>query len=130
MKIDNLYLCLSNYSNQFDHLEIFKNESITIYDKSESGLIDIDSSIKINKVPNVGYNIFPYLNFIIENYSDLPEHTIFLKDNVFNRHFTYDYFLDRVHGLMEGFKTSFSMKDINTLIFPSRLLTIEVAFVR
>ena len=64
MKIDNLYLCLSNYSNQFDHLEIFKNESITIYDKSESGLIDIDSSIKIKKVPNVGYNIFPYLNFI------------------------------------------------------------------
>ena len=48
MKIDNIYLCLSNYSNQFDCFDVFKNDYITIYDKSQTGLKNnIDSSIKI-----------------------------------------------------------------------------------
>ena len=119
MKIDNIYLCLSNYSNQFDCFDVFKNDYITIYDKSQTGLKNnIDSSIKIKKVPNVGYNIFSYLDFIVENYSNIPEHIVFLKDNVFQRHFTYDFFLEKVNDYNGSFQDFFQYERHEHLNFP------------
>lgn len=118
MKIENLHLCLSNYSNQFEHFDTFKNESISIIDKSHLGLKNIDSSIKITKIPNVGYNIFSYLEFIIKNYSELPEHIIFLKDNAFQRHFTYDFFLEKVQDYKGDFQDFFQYTQHKKLNFP------------
>ncbi len=41
---------------------------------------------KISKIENVGYNIYSYMKFIVDNYENLPETVVFCKNNVFPRH--------------------------------------------
>ena len=45
-----------------------------------------DNKINNIRIKNVGYNIYSYLKFIIENYENLPETIVFCKDNIFERH--------------------------------------------
>lgn len=47
---------------------------------------------------NVGYNIYDILTFITENYDELPDVCVFVKDNVLERHITKEEFDKVVHN--------------------------------
>jgi hypothetical protein len=48
-----------------------------------------DNIVVIDKTKNnVGYNIFSYMDWIVNNYNNLPETVIFLKNNLLQRHIT------------------------------------------
>lgn len=38
--------------------------------------------------PNVGYNLYSYFSFIIDNYKNLPDVSVFIKANILDRHIT------------------------------------------
>jgi hypothetical protein len=54
-------------------------DNYIVYDKTGE-LLESD---KIKHLKNVGYNIYDYFYFIIENYTNLPDICIFIKGNVF-----------------------------------------------
>jgi hypothetical protein len=83
------FLCISNYNNGLEWLQSYKNPYV-IYDRSDS--VNLSSSLKFIKVPNVGYNIFDMMEFIIANYFNLPDYTVFCKGNIFPRHITQERF--------------------------------------
>lgn len=64
-------------------------DNYIIYDQSETDIypktIDLKKVIK-NK--HTGHNLSDYLTFIIDNYENLPDCTIFAKGNIFPRHIT------------------------------------------
>jgi len=87
MKIMKKTLVISNYnwdlgwlSMTYDHG--FSPENTVIYDKSDSDK-DLSHFGKVIKSPNVGANQFDILRFIIENYEDLPDLSVFVKGNLF-----------------------------------------------
>jgi hypothetical protein len=50
---------------------------------------DFEHIIKIDKNKNnVGYNIFSYLEYIVNNYNSLPPIILFTKNNMLERHIT------------------------------------------
>ena len=58
-----------------------------------SDFVVLDKSEK-----NVGYNIYSMMSFIIDNYDNLPEVCVFVKDNTLQRHITkeeFDHIINR-----------------------------------
>ncbi|MCX6755652.1 MAG: DUF3431 domain-containing protein [Candidatus Nomurabacteria bacterium] len=91
-KIKDNFLVVSNYNNDIRWVPEYTDKYI-IYDRSDQ--IEIPNTIskdKIIKSPNLGYNLYDYFTFIIDNYDNLPECTIFVKGNMFPRHITREYF--------------------------------------
>lgn len=86
------FFVISNYNNDTSWVPQY-TDSYYIYDRSDipHNQKDIDQS-KIIRQPNVGYNLYDYLTFIIDHYDTLPSCIAFLKGNVFPRHVTQDYF--------------------------------------
>ena len=83
------FLCISNYNNDLSWVKNYPNQYI-IYDRSDN-----DSYVKdliYKKSPNIGYNIYDILRFIIENYDNLPDFTTFCKGNIFPRHISKEKF--------------------------------------
>jgi hypothetical protein len=83
------FLCVSNYNNDLSWLDKYSNSSV-IYDRSDN-----DSFTKgrfIFKSPNIGYNIYDILSFIIDSYDSIPWFTTFCKGNVFPRHVSQETF--------------------------------------
>jgi hypothetical protein len=77
------FLCISNYNNNIDWVKDYKNPYV-IYDRSD---IEVNlSGLNYIKSPNVGYNIYDIMTFIIDNYENLPDYTTFIKGNIFPRH--------------------------------------------
>ena len=92
MKIKNNFLLISNYNNDISWVPEYTNNYL-IYNKSEDAKIPVNVDLKkIIESKNVGYNFYDYFTFIIDNYDNLPENTIFAKGNIFPRHITQDYF--------------------------------------
>lgn len=92
LKIKDNFLVISSYNHDLRWVGNFTDNYI-IYDRSEK--LEIPDNIdpkKIIKSPNVGYNSFDYFTFIIDNYDNLPECTIFAKGWSFPRHVRKDYF--------------------------------------
>jgi hypothetical protein len=100
------FLCISNYNNDLDWLREYPNPHL-IYDKTwNGGVLDNDNSVELppsnlkEKYPDFniingsqnGYNINDYLTFIIDNYDNLPEVTVFIKANIIGRHVGKNYF--------------------------------------
>lgn len=83
--IEDTVAVISCYEGQIDE---FKNlfKEIYIYDKSESGEYKSTKCSDYNQIPNFGYNQFSYLQFIVENYYNLPQRIAFIKSNVVDRH--------------------------------------------
>tara|TARA_Y100000034_G_C6828279_1_gene373655 strand:+ start:305 stop:985 length:681 start_codon:yes stop_codon:yes gene_type:complete len=77
------FFCISNHNNCLSWIDDYLNDYI-VYDRSDSD--DYCEGLNYKKSPNMGYNIYDILTFIIENYDNLPEHTTFLKGNIFPRH--------------------------------------------
>ena len=83
------YFCISHFNGNLDWITNINKENYIVYNKSNKKL-----SNKINhlNLKNVGYNIYPYLKFIIDNYNDLPNTIVFCKDNIFSRHIEFNQF--------------------------------------
>ena len=94
-RITNNFLVVSCYNNNVDWVPEYTDDYI-IYTKgdAESLPLTIDRK-KVQSSPNIGYNLYDYFTFIVDNYNNLPDCTIFTKGNVFPRHVTKEYF-DRI----------------------------------
>ena len=84
------FFCISHFNGNIDWTSKIKKSKYIIYNKSNKDLPNKFNNIKIN---NVGYNIYSYLIYIINNYENLPKTIVFCKDNVFTRHIEYKLFL-------------------------------------
>ncbi len=91
-KIEKNFLVVSSYNNDLGWVPE-STDNYHIYDRSESSVIPyMVNREKVTRVPNVGYNIYDYCTFIIDNYDRLPECVIFTKGNVFPRHVSQAFF--------------------------------------
>jgi len=82
-------LVVSNYNWDLEWLKMtydygFSPKNTVIYDKSDGGK-DFSHLGEVIESPNVGANQFDILRFIIENYDNLPDMSIFIKGNLFSR---------------------------------------------
>ena len=91
---------ITSYYNDFykldwDNLVYQKNYNLVIYKKSddlevgENGLIENQILI-----PNYGKSDYAFLSYIVDNYSNLPDHTIFTKINWKEQGINFYYLLD------------------------------------
>ena len=89
IKSNNHYFCVSHFNGDIDWICDKNKTEYIVYNKSGRKL-----SKKINhiNIKNVGYNLYSYLKFIIDNYYNLPNTIVFCKDNIFTRHITYNLF--------------------------------------
>ena len=83
------FLCISNYNNDLSWVKKCNNDYL-IYDRSDDE--SYVHGLKYIKSPNIGYNIYDILTFIIEYYNNLPDFTTFCKGNVFPRHVSKEVF--------------------------------------
>ena len=82
-------LVVSNYNSDLEWLKMtydhgFSVKNTVIYDRSDE-LKDWSHLGRSITSPNVGENIYDMMRFIIENYNNLPDITIFIKGNLFSR---------------------------------------------
>lgn len=86
------FLVVSSFNNDLSWIKA-RTDSYCVY---ERGTQTTDSyglkPEKCFKTPNVGYNIYDYLTYIIDNYEDLPQCTLFVKGNIFPRHIAEEHF--------------------------------------
>lgn len=95
VKIRSNFLVVSNYNNDIRWVPEY-TENYLVYDRSDAPILpDSIESNKVIKGPNLGYNLYDYFTFIVDNYDNLPECTIFAKGNTAPRHVTKEY-LDRI----------------------------------
>lgn len=80
---NNHFFCISHFNGEKDWIFKLKKNKYIIYNKSGKNLPKEFNHINIK---NVGYNIYSYLKYIVDNYENLPETVVFCKDNVFKRH--------------------------------------------
>ncbi len=77
------FFCISHFNGELDWIKNIDKSNYVVYNKSNK---ELDKKINNIKIKNVGYNIYSYLNFIIDNYENLPSTIVFCKDNIFKRH--------------------------------------------
>jgi hypothetical protein len=69
---------VNNYKNHdLEWIKEYKPDNVIVYDKT---------------INNVGYNIYDYLDYIVNNYHSLPEVVLFVKGNMLERHITKEEF--------------------------------------
>lgn len=86
---NNHFFCISHFNGNIDWVSNINKNNYIIYNKSGENL---SKGINHINIENVGYNLYSYLKFIIDNYNSLPNITVFCKDNVFSRHVDLDLF--------------------------------------
>lgn len=86
---NNHFFCISHFNGNIDWISNINKNNYIIYNKSGENL---SKDINHVNIENVGYNLYSYLKFIIDNYYKLPNITVFCKDNVFSRHVKLDLF--------------------------------------
>jgi len=89
-----IHFCISCYEG---NLEVLK------YAHSYSLLAKYGSTVEFGdfpyiEIPNVGYNLFAYFTYILENYSNLPDNVLFIKNNIFPRHMSEDVFCNIINS--------------------------------
>lgn len=79
--------------------------------------------------PHTGHNISDYLEYIIENYSNLPDSLGFAKGNLFPRHITEEAFLARqpLDGFVPLYSETETYKAQFHWFFPFRMVAQQVA---
>ena len=86
-----MYWCVSYYDGDVSWLNDFSEGNYHVYLKD----VKVPDGIDIEKtttIDNVGYNIYSYMKFIVDNYDHLPELTVFCKNNTFPRHVSKEVF--------------------------------------
>jgi len=76
----NRFWVVSSYKTDFSWVNDYTNNYL-IYDKSG----EHTESDKVKHSPNVGYNIYDYVDYIVQNYHNLPDILVFIKSNIWNR---------------------------------------------
>ncbi len=92
MKIKNNFLVVSNYNNNIEWIKEYTDNYI-VYDRSDKRTVE--ENVKVILQKNVGYNLYDYFTYIIDNYNNLPNCIVFVKGNVVGRHVSKDFF-DRI----------------------------------
>lgn len=69
---DSTTFIISHYKDNYDWVKEY-TDSFIVYHKDRK---------------NVGYNIYTIMSFIVDNYENLPNTCIFIKDNILERHIT------------------------------------------
>ena len=85
------FFCISHFNGDISWVQNIKQGNYIIYNKSGMNIDHITNNYI--SIKNVGYNIYSYLKFIIQNYDNLPNVTVFCKDNIFTRHINVELFL-------------------------------------
>ena len=70
------FFCISYYEGDLSWVRKICKNNYIIYNKSGK---DLPKKFKVINVPNVGYNIYSYLKFIVDNYNCLPDFIFFVK---------------------------------------------------
>lgn len=89
---------ISNYD--YDPTEVIEslNDDYILCQQSDDSKVPkklkMLSNYKITK--HTGHNISDYLEYIIENYDNLPDEVAFIKGNIFPRHMEKNVFLSRI----------------------------------
>lgn len=95
-------IVVSHYRNQsfLDLVKISPDFNWVIYNKSEKTLnLDYKNCNEI-MAKNIGRETDTYLRFIIDNYEDLPEYTIFIQDDIDNHIKNYEKFINQCKQLV------------------------------
>jgi hypothetical protein len=92
-------LVVSCHNNDLDWLfellesrDDFSKDNIFIYNKGDEPLTKYSDKAKIEKCENLGYSITSFCKYILDNYNNLSDTTIFIKGNVVPRHVNREYF--------------------------------------
>lgn len=82
-------LVVTNHNSDLEWIKMtydygFSPENTVIYDRSdeEKDWSHLGTSLRS---PNVGENIYDMMRFIVENYDNLPDVSVFIKGNLFSR---------------------------------------------
>ena len=89
-----IFFCVSAFEGNLDLLKYA--DDYVVYVKEGGALSGLPEIYET--VPNYGYNIYSYLNFIVENYDRLPDRIYFLKNNIYPRHLTEQEFVSQLQG--------------------------------
>lgn len=89
------FFCISHFNGDISWVKNIKKENYIIYNKSGNNIDQITSNYI--SIDNVGYNIYSYLKFIIDNYENLPSVIVFCKDNIFTRHISIESFIGLIN---------------------------------
>lgn len=111
--MDRVYI-ISNYN--YDPSEVINslNADYIVCNQGDDSKIpeDLKKSIKYKSTKHTGHNLSDYLQYIIENYDNLPDEIGFIKGNIFPRHMQKDVFESRIQE--SGFVPLYS--DPNTYL--------------
>lgn len=89
---DNFFVVSCFGDDDLEPLISYEGDNYHLYNKGVNFNIE-GSSRRVTDIDNVGYNIYSYMKFIVDNYDDLPQCIVFCKNNVFTRHVSQDVFL-------------------------------------
>lgn len=94
LKDNDSFFCISYFEGDISWAEAIKKENYIVYNKSNNYLTKNINHINIE---NVGYNIYSYFKFIIDNYENLPNIVVFCKNNVFIKHIKKERFIKLIN---------------------------------
>lgn len=77
---NDIIIVIARYNEDISRFKIYNN-NLMIYNKGNDDIHNEISQQNIKKVPNLGREAGTYCNFILDNYDNLPEYTIFLQGN-------------------------------------------------
>lgn len=79
--------CVSYYEGDLDILK-YSNDNFIVYFKGDRNKLAYENFQDSRKewIENTGYNISTYLKYIEDRYDNLPDITVFCKNNVYPRH--------------------------------------------
>lgn len=90
--IDKNFLVVSSFNNDLSWIKS-RTDNYCIYERGNQTLNSYDlKSGNCLTSQNIGYNLYDYLTYIIDNYHNLPPCILFVKGNIFPRHISEAYF--------------------------------------
>jgi hypothetical protein len=101
---NNIVVSYCRNKSFLDLVKISPDFNWVIYNKSEKTLnLDYKNCNEI-MAKNIGRETDTYLRFIIDNYEDLPEYTIFIQDDIDNHIKNYEKFINQCKQLVSDKK--------------------------
>jgi hypothetical protein len=89
------FFVISNYNTDPSELTHYCKDFV-IYDQSNQPqiikMLESKFGTKVKFVKHAGHNLTDYLDYIIENYDNLPESIAFIKGNIIGRHIEKQFF--------------------------------------
>jgi len=89
------FFVVSCFGDEYlDQLISYAGDNYHLYKKGIN-YNKINDSERVTCIDNVGYNIYSYMKFIVDNYDVLPELVVFCKNNVVPSHVSENVFLEQ-----------------------------------